>query len=346
MRLYQRACLVVANEGLSGLARQTWRKFFPGQAPEASPTPLKPLQTPAPKDAEEIRQQQKRKAREDYDQLEREFPIRAAQLGCRGFEEYFWYHTVDLGNGLITPGGYDYRSCLDSFHFPADMHGLRVLDIGAATGFFSFEFEKRGAFVVAHELPSYDLDKFPGETEEQTRRKHVELLGYHMNLSNERRAQILAGQADAEMYRMFLDGPFHFCHQILGSKVQRCYSRIYDLSEENTGGGQFDLVYLGDVLLHTINPLQALAAVARLCRGTLVLSQTMDNSPDGVPAMHYVGGEEAGKDAISWWLPNRPCMEQMLRKLGFRTVEVVGANDGWVRPSCYFYTRTVLHARR
>jgi tRNA (mo5U34)-methyltransferase len=345
MRLYQRACLVVANEGLSGLARQTWRKFFPGQSPSSSATASGPRHSPSPDNGEENRQQQIRKTREDYDQLERAFPVRAAQLGCQGYEELFWYHTVDLGNGLITPGGYDYRFCLDQFHFPADMRGLRVLDVGAATGFFSFEFEKRGATVVAHDLPGYDLDKFPGETQEQTRRKHVELLGYHMNLSDERRAQILAGQADAEMYRMFLDGPFHFCHRILGSKVQRCYSSLYDLTEEKTGG-QFDLVYFGDVLLHTINPLQALAAVARLCRGTLILSQTMDSPADGVPAMRYVGGDEAGKDAISWWLPNRPCIEQMLRKLGFRTVEVVGTNDGYVRPSCHYYSRTILHARR
>jgi hypothetical protein len=72
----------------------------------------------------------------------------------------------------------------------------------------------------------------------------------------------------------------------------------------------------------------------------------MDNPPDGQPAMRNVGGDQAGKDAISWWLPNRPCIEQMLRKLGFRTVEVVGTNDGYVRPSCHYYSRTILHARR
>src|SRR5262249_8364308 len=176
--------------------------------------------------------------------------------------------------------------------------------IGSATGFCAFEFERRGATVVSVELPSYDLDRFPGETIEQTRRKHVELLGYHTNLAPGVRERIAAEATPDEMYRLFIDGPFRFCHRVINSKVTRCYSRVDDLSLEILGNEPFDLIYIGDVLLHTINPLQALAAVAPLCRGTLIISQTMPEPHDAAPAMSYVGGDEAGKDAISWWLPN------------------------------------------
>ena len=34
------------------------------------------------------------------------------------------------------------------------MSGMKVLDVGRASGFFSFEFERRGANVLAVELPS------------------------------------------------------------------------------------------------------------------------------------------------------------------------------------------------
>src|SRR5215472_7385425 len=82
---------------------------------------------------------------------------------------YYWYHTIDLGDSLITPGLYDYRETISSFPFPADMTGIRVLDVGPATGFFSFEFERRGASVVALELPSLrDLDRFPGQSVESS----------------------------------------------------------------------------------------------------------------------------------------------------------------------------------
>ena len=64
-------------------------------------------------------------------------------MDFRGLNRFFWYHTVDLGDGIITPGVYDYRKELEHFHFPDVMSGMRVLDVGSATGFFAFEFEKR-----------------------------------------------------------------------------------------------------------------------------------------------------------------------------------------------------------
>jgi 2-polyprenyl-3-methyl-5-hydroxy-6-metoxy-1,4-benzoquinol methylase len=314
---------------------------FPDANDSMGPAPV-----PTPVPAGTIPEHEREQTCAEYDRLVADFDANASRMGYEGLADLFWYHTIDLGNGLITPGSYDYRTCVDAFRFPADMSGMRVLDVGSATGFFAFEFERRGARVVSVELPSYDLDKFPGETAEQTRQKHLELLGYHTNLTPGARERI-AGDASAdEMYRLFIDEPFRFCHRVLNSKVERCYARIYDLSPEILGKDQFDLIYLGDVLLHTINPLQALAAVAPLCRGTLIISQTMPEPHDAPPAMIYVGGDEAGKDAISWWLPNRLCFAQLLRKMGFKHVEVVGMNNGFVRPSGHVYARTIMHARR
>jgi tRNA (mo5U34)-methyltransferase len=56
-----------------------------------------------------------------------------------------WYHTMDLGNGVITSGIYNPSSALPRFHFPESFHGKTVLDIGAWDGFYSFEAERRGA---------------------------------------------------------------------------------------------------------------------------------------------------------------------------------------------------------
>jgi len=62
--------------------------------------------------------------------------------------------------------------------------------------------------------------------------------------------------------------------------------------------------------------------------------------------MLYVGGERPGEDDLSWWLPNRACMEQMLQKLGFRTVEEVGRNTGVLRPDGHPFDRAILHASK
>jgi tRNA (mo5U34)-methyltransferase len=56
-----------------------------------------------------------------------------------------WWHTIDLGNGIITPGIDKSPRKLGRLHLPADLSGKSVLDIGAWDGFFSFEAERRGA---------------------------------------------------------------------------------------------------------------------------------------------------------------------------------------------------------
>ncbi|HKE85650.1 MAG TPA: DUF1698 domain-containing protein [Vicinamibacterales bacterium] len=56
-----------------------------------------------------------------------------------------WYHSIDLGHGLVTPGVDDTPIRLARLGLPASFAGLTVLDIGAWDGFFSFEAERRGA---------------------------------------------------------------------------------------------------------------------------------------------------------------------------------------------------------
>jgi tRNA (mo5U34)-methyltransferase len=56
-----------------------------------------------------------------------------------------WYHTIDLGQGLVTPGADDSPYRLAKLDLPPSLAGRSVLDIGAWDGFFSFEAERRGA---------------------------------------------------------------------------------------------------------------------------------------------------------------------------------------------------------
>lgn len=56
-----------------------------------------------------------------------------------------WWHTIDLGNGLIAPGVDDSLARLKKLGISQDLRGTTVLDIGAWDGFFSFEAERRGA---------------------------------------------------------------------------------------------------------------------------------------------------------------------------------------------------------
>ena len=275
----------------------------------------------------------------------RVFTEHATQLGLADAERYYWYHTIDLGDGLVTPGMYDYRETIASFQFPEDMRGMTVLDVGSATGFFAFEFERRGARVVSVELPSLrDLDRFPGQDVDSSMRK-IERMIFPDTLDQEK--FVRHGHSERDLYWYLLEGPFRLCRERLGSRVERCYSTVYDLTLERTGVREgFDLVFIGDVLIHTLYPLRALAALAPLCRGTLVCAGVLPEGPQEPPAMVYIGGADPNDDEVAWWHPNLSCLMQMLAKLGFAQVDQVGFHRGLLRPADYPFERVILRAHK
>ncbi|HPO31450.1 MAG TPA: DUF1698 domain-containing protein, partial [Candidatus Hydrogenedentes bacterium] len=65
----------------------------------------------------------------------------------RNPEEVRWFHSIDLGNGVITRGHKPHDLLLEEsdYVFRYSPAGLSVLDVGAWDGFFSFEAERRGA---------------------------------------------------------------------------------------------------------------------------------------------------------------------------------------------------------
>jgi tRNA (mo5U34)-methyltransferase len=271
-----------------------------------------------------------------------EFNRCARELGLGDLSGYYWYHTIDLPHDLATPGLYDFRATYPCFGFPERMEGLRVLDVGSATGFFAFEFARRGAQVVSVELPSLEaLDRFPGQ---DIRNSIDEIQRMMFPESVDASRVFIRRYSPEELYFYLLEGPFEFCRKLLGLDIARCYASVYDLPARRMG--EFDLVFLGDILLHTINPLAALAAVAPLCRGKLVLAQVMPEVGGAEPAMLYVGGAEPARDEVQWWWPNQACLIQLLKKLGFREVVEHGHHTGVLRPSGYVFDRTVLHAVR
>lgn len=277
--------------------------------------------------------------------LKREFEERTRHLGLGDLPPYFWYHTIDLGNGLLTPGTYDFRNDLAGYGLEENLHGWKVLDVGPATGFFSFEFERRGADVTALEVPSLaELDRFPGETTEDFLAKMQAAFSHHTVFTPAEIHHLFHECTQEQFYHLFLDGPFMFCHKVLNSRVRRTYGTIYDLAQL-FGTGSFDLVFLGDVLLHTIDPLGALASAASVARKSLVLAQNMSTDPALGPIMEYVGGPRAN-EGITWWYPNYRCLEQLLRKLGFRDVYIAGRNSFCVRPNGHRYDSVTIHAHR
>src|SRR5256885_11922615 len=118
------------------------------------------------------------------------------------------YHSIQLPDGSILPGLQPIehlRWRLGLFGLPEDLRGLRVLDIGAWDGWFSFECERRGAAVVA--VDCVELDTFLEAR--QLLDSKVEYLTLDVNELSARRL----GRFDIVL---FLGVLYHLRHPLLG----------------------------------------------------------------------------------------------------------------------------------
>jgi len=68
----------------------------------------------------------------------------------------FWYHSFSFDTGETIRGQDDVGADINGYEFPRSMAGLRVLDVGTASGWFVFYFEQQGASVTAVDVRSDD----------------------------------------------------------------------------------------------------------------------------------------------------------------------------------------------
>lgn len=199
-----------------------------------------------------------------------------------------WYHTIDLGHGVVTPGIFDHRPHLAHYGFPADLSGQSVLDAGAANGFFAFEFERRGARrVLAVDIPTSAQDMVVS-VDEPFRAEH-------------------AHDFDAFDPRLF-----RFAHRELGSTVEHRDIDIYDLTPERVG--VFDLMFCGSVLMHLSDPFRALRALRSVCRGrSVVVSGVLAHTPGERAVAEFVHQEVM----FCFWTPTLECLRRQAVAAGF-----------------------------
>ncbi len=74
-----------------------------------------------------------------------------------------WYHKIDLGVGVLTPGKNNQSLVFDLYQsmLPESLKDLTVLDLGANAGGLSVEFARRGANVTAIEI----VDRYASQAE-------------------------------------------------------------------------------------------------------------------------------------------------------------------------------------
>jgi tRNA (mo5U34)-methyltransferase len=202
-----------------------------------------------------------------------------------------WFHNLNLRGVQTAPhhflGDYPqvkWRHFADAI--PSDLRGKTVLDIGCNAGFYSIEMKRRGADRVL------GIDFDPAYLEQA-----------------------------------------RFAAEVLGAEIEFRQLSVYDVASL---GETFDVVLFMGVLYHLRHPLLALDLIHEHVAKDLFIFQSMQRgSPEveptrenyhfretemferpGFPRMYFIEEKYAG-DPTNWWIPNRACVEAMLRSAGF-----------------------------
>jgi tRNA (mo5U34)-methyltransferase len=215
---------------------------------------------------------------------QQEIRKRAEELGP-------WFHNLDLKGVRTAPSHFlgDYpavkwRRFADAV--PHDLRGRSVLDIGCNGGFYSIEMKRR-------------------------------------------RAERVLGIDSDEDYV----AQARFAAEVVGVEIEFRRLSVYDVAEI---GEKFDIVLFMGVLYHLRHPLLALDRIHDHVANDLLIFQSMQRGSrqaepveenygfweteqfdlPSYPKLHFVEHSYAG-DVTNWWIPNRACVEAMLRSAGF-----------------------------
>jgi tRNA (mo5U34)-methyltransferase len=199
-------------------------------------------------------------------------------------DRYTWWHSIDLGGGVITSGVKTAELMALEFantFSTVDLRGKSVLDIGASNGGFSVEAARRGASRVVA------LDQYDRKYEHWKGRETLDLVRSGTGI-------------DIEAVAIDLDTPRLSLAQL----------------------GQFDIILFLGVFYHLMDPIAVLREIVPLARELLILETYVEETGDPRPLMIFYPGSELGGDPTNWWGPNTACVREMLRIAGFNRIDI------------------------
>ena len=206
----------------------------------------------------------------------------------------FFYHSVDLPLSGPQAGLWDLRGRFDDYVAHQKVDGKTVLDVGTASGFLTFEAERRGATVTSFDtahadrwfiLPFHNIEVDPGEQEKMLER---------------------------------WKNSYWLCHREFESSAKCVYGDVYDLSPGLVG--VFDVVLVGQILVHLPDAISALAAAASVCRDTIVVVE--GNFANDTALAALCGRVDHPEVAYAWYHYSHGWYREILAILGFSTVTI------------------------
>lgn len=226
----------------------------------------------------------------------------------------FWWHSIDLGQGVVTPGAKSAAVIareLKSLRLP-NLSGKTVLDIGAYDGYYSFAAERLGAarvvaldhFVWATDLPRA-IAYWRECKEKGVPPAPVEKTPYWQ-------PDTLPGKHG-----------FDTAHRALRSRVEVVVDDF--MTMDIARHGTFDVTLFMGVLYHMENPLGSLTRLASVTKELAIVETHAIAVPgyEHLELCEFYSSNQLNGDATNWWGPNLKALLGMCYAAGFSRAEIV-----------------------
>lgn len=209
-----------------------------------------------------------------------DFPPRPIADLAEKVSGLFWWHSINLGGGIVTPGRktrYEIAGEAEAIFAPLSLRERSVADIGAWNGGFTVEAKRRGAARML------SADHYTWAHPEFRGKETFDLVMSRLGIDVETKLVDIQNAAAADL-------------------------------------GRWQVVLFLGVFYHLFNPISALQVLAEITEEVLVLETHLDLEDVAQPAMVFYPDRELGGDSTNWWAPNRAGMEALLRAVGFEKV--------------------------
>ena len=201
-------------------------------------------------------------------------------------DDCWFYHVMDLPElGTVKHfGSWDLRGRFDEY--VGDLSGKTLVDVGCASGFLSFEAEKRGATVTSFDVDTGDAVNIDPETDAAAKRLEV----------------------------IKMQNGYRLAHQLVKSTARTVYGDARELSRYV---GPHDVVLIGQMLVHVRDPLAVIEQACKVAQESIVIAEGSWEAEE--PVARFFGVQFPGTN--SWWHLSTGLYRDALSLFGFELTQ-------------------------
>jgi hypothetical protein len=220
--------------------------------------------------------------------------------GPISLEECYWYTTMDLpGHGVIE-GEWDLHN-FDQYIGNFDVGGQTLLDIGSASGYLSFEAERRGARVTSFDMVSISQI-------------------YHLPFASHMTFQDRDEWDRQKAYGLeWLKNSYWYAYRHFKSRNKVVYGNIFHLDRALPGPVEVSIA--GAIMEHMNDQISAIGSIARVTEKTIIIAFTPIIDTDEMVARPLLPLTNPD-DNITWWTYSRGLYERVLANVGFAISDI------------------------